>query len=286
MFKTKQYNYIFLLVAFFLQVNICCACNVTFSVDKTAPSCTGDTDGKIIITVIDGTAPFVYSFDGGSTFSTENFRSNLSAGDYDVVVEDADGCERTKSVYLSEPSPLMVDLGEDILVEMGDEVELSAQVVGAFNTISWSSTDPDNPLDNQHDFDLGYIPLSSHTIYVYVVRDNCIVSDSIFVTVERSSDDIFIPNAFTPNGDGNNDRFNVYGGKSVAKVIQFQVLDNWGSVVFETSNFSPQSQSYDEGWDGTIKNQRMNPNAYLYFVEVEYLDGATKTFFGDVLLIR
>lgn len=284
MYKLKQYNYILLLGLFFLQQNICSACNVTFSVDKISPSCAGDTDGKITITVIDGTAPFVYSFDGGITFSTENFTKNLPTGNYNIFVEDADGCDDSRIVYLSEPSLLTVDLGEDISVEMGEEVELSAQIVGVHEKISWSSTDFNNPLGNITDSELLYTPFTSHTIYVYVERDNCIEADSIYVKVERLSDDIFIPNVFSPNGDGNNDRFNIYGGKSVAQINKFQVLNNWGGIVFEAFNFYPGDNSF--GWNGIVDGNQMNPNVYVYCVEVEYLDGGTKTICGDILMMQ
>ena len=282
--KLKQYNYILFLGFFFLQQNICSACNVTFSVDKISPSCAGDTDGKITITVIDGTAPFVYSFDGGTTFSTEKFIEDLPTGNYNIVVEDADGCDDSRVVYLSEPSLLIVDLGENISVEMGEEVELTAQIVGIHEIISWSSTDFNNPLGNITHSELLYTPFTSHTIYVYVERDNCIEADSIFVKVEKTSDDVFIPNVFSPNGDGNNDRFNIYAGKSVAKINTFQVLDNWGNIIFEKVNFHP-SDPY-HGLDGLINGKKMNPNIFVYCAEIEYLDGSTKTFCGDVLMMQ
>ncbi|MFK7772810.1 MAG: gliding motility-associated C-terminal domain-containing protein [Saprospiraceae bacterium] len=127
------------------------------------------------------------------------------------------------------------------------------------------------------------MPINSHTLYVYLENENCIVAGSIFVKVEKF-DDIFIPNAFTPNGDEVNDRFYIYGGNSVVKINKFQVLDNWGGVVYEAFDFSPHYA--ENGWDGTLDGKNLAPNIYVYCVETEYLDGEIKTFCGDVALMR
>lgn len=283
MFKLKQYNYIFTLGFILLQQSICFACNVTFFVNTDPPSCPGDSDGKITITVNEGIPPFIYSFDEGATFSTENFIENLPSGVYNIVVVDADGCVESRVIIFTNPPSLQVDLGENLSIQLGKDVQIDAQISGVYDGIEWNSSDTNTTAIFQDEPYLNFYPFASQTIYIIVKDNNCYSVDSIHIEVERV-DDVFIPNVFSPNGDGFNDRFNIYAGNSVAQVNKFQVLDNWGGVVYEAIDFSP--HYVDNGWDGLFNGKSMIPNIYVYCAEVEYIDGETKFFCGDVLLLR
>ena len=88
---------------------------------------------------------------------------------------------------------------------------------------------------------------------------------------------IYIPNAFTPNNDGENDKFYVYGND--LKVVHMMVYDRWGEMLFESSR-------QDNGWDGTYKGVAMNPGVYIYKVEAEYLNGKRTSQSGSITLMR
>jgi gliding motility-associated-like protein len=102
--------------------------------------------------------------------------------------------------------------------------------------------------------------------------------------VVRPERRIFIPTAFTPNDDGLNDVFLVYGGTGVRRIRQFSVFDRWGELLFSQSDFPPSDPTF--GWPGTFKGRMMNPGAFVYFVEVEFVDGVVLLYKGDVALIR
>jgi gliding motility-associated-like protein len=87
----------------------------------------------------------------------------------------------------------------------------------------------------------------------------------------------FIPNTFTPNGDGVNDYFKVYG-YSVRKYT-LSVYSRWGERVYE-------SDGTDKGWDGTFHGMPMNADVFVYYAEIQYLDGRHLYVKGDVTLLR
>jgi gliding motility-associated-like protein len=90
-------------------------------------------------------------------------------------------------------------------------------------------------------------------------------------------DGIYIPNAFTPNGDGNNDVLMVYG--NVIQSIVFSIYDQWGELQFKTTN-------KDTGWDGTYKGTRQPVGVYVYYLEVTTKDNQVIKKKGTVTLLR
>lgn len=92
-----------------------------------------------------------------------------------------------------------------------------------------------------------------------------------------ASNDVFIPNTFTPNGDGKNDIFYVYGS-AIAKV-RMRVYNQWGQFIYE-------SLQVQNGWDGTYKGQLQPNGVYVYYVEVTFTDGTTALKKGSVTLLR
>ena len=99
-----------------------------------------------------------------------------------------------------------------------------------------------------------------------------------FMTGECVEPYIFVPKAFTPNNDGNNEFFIVRGVN--IKELYFVVWDRWGEKVFETNN--PQ----DQGWDGTYKGKELTPDSYAWYVRVTCGNGETYVNKGDVTLLK
>ena len=213
------------------------------------PNCFGENNGSITLdNIAGGQLPYLYSIDGGALAPINQF-SFLSAGEYTVLVQDANGCEANQLITITDPQELLVELGDNQTIGLGDEFQLSAQIVGAYDTIMWSANCPDSICADQPEFSVS--PLNTISYFVTVVDGNgCITTDQITVNVEKGRE-VFIPNVFTPNGDGNNDRFWVYPGGEVAKVHEFRVFNRWGEQVFGASNFDPFTQDDTNGWDGT-----------------------------------
>ena len=105
--------------------------------------------------------------------------------------------------------------------------------------------------------------------------NNCPIIDSTFLNVEKNYK-VYIPNAFSPNDDGRNDRFTLYGNASVEEISHFQVFDRWGGLVFEQQEIPIGEESY--GWDGKIKGQKGSNGVYAYVAQVLFVDGFSRQF--------
>jgi gliding motility-associated-like protein len=117
---------------------------------------------------------------------------------------------------------------------------------------------------------------------VTVESNGCSDSDNLKVIVERR--DIYAPNIFSPNGDGNNDVFFLGAGPEVEKIRSFMVFDRWGESVHQYFDILPNDPTV--GWDGNLRGDPLNPAVFTWFAEVEFIDGRVEIYKGDVTLVR
>jgi len=253
------------------------------------PTCFGDNDGQIIIeSVAGGTPPYLYSFNGGNFGSTASF-NGLSGGDFELIIQDATGCEWETIVPLAEPTELMVNLvatNGTTLVQLGQNIGLDAQVTipeSDLASVVWNTTEGfvencDSCLNPQ------VIPINTTTYEITVIdQSGCIASDNIEIIVDRQRP-FFVPNVFSPNNDGVNDVLFSFAGESVSNVKSFQIFDRWGEPLFNVFNIQP--NDIQMGWDGKFRGEILEAGVYVYFAEVEFIDGETELFKGDVTLLR
>jgi len=101
-------------------------------------------------------------------------------------------------------------------------------------------------------------------------------------TLDTLNCDFFLPNAFSPNGDGVNDVFKIHvAGDFTAKVHLFQVYDRWGELLYEVRN----ADVHRVGWDGRFQGKAAPPGVYVYRMAVESKEGPI-TLYGTLTLIR
>ncbi|GJM34083.1 MAG: hypothetical protein DHS20C18_30840 [Saprospiraceae bacterium] len=250
-------------------------------VDIMPPPCIGDQFGSFVIdSVMGGTPDFQFSFDGNS-LSTQTAYNNLIPGEYPLLVVDSQGCEWEETIGIPGAEDLVVDLGPDITVTIGDSMRLEALVNRDSVQFRWWSTevieDPTNPIQ--------YVsPPIQTTYYVEVTDENgCKATDFVIVYVEKP-DTYFIPTAFSPNGDGQNDLLVLYTGKEVDEILTFQIFDRWGNMVYGRESFQANDPTF--GWDGNFEGQPLNTAVFVYYVEMQMIDGRIEVVKGDVVLLR
>ncbi len=232
---------------------------------------------------------------GAYSFSVDNGPQNLVvggsipilAGQHTIMVFDNSmTCFNTEDIVVNQPPPVIVDLGEDIEIELGDSVELDPIIGSALpiDTIIWSPLTALTCLDPMCS-EVSVMPLETSAYQVMVTDINgCVGEDNILVEVDKNRN-VFIPNIFTPDGDGFNDIFTVFTGVGVERVNFMRVYDRWGEQVFESPSFIP-SDFGNMGWDGSFKGKIMNPAVYIYLIEVEFSDGIVLLYRGDVTLLH
>lgn len=247
------------------------------------PTCFGDSDGFIRIDdVKGGFPPYQYSWDGG-LFGHTNMIAALGTGVYSLNVIDAAGCEVEQDINIFEGFDLLLDLGEDRFIKLGDEVHVSAHLniqEAEISTFTWL---PDGLFDCMGCLAFDYFPLGTTTINAFVEDlRGCKTEHEVTIFVDKERE-VFIPNAFSPNDDGVNDILMIYAGKDVAEIRSFRIFNRWGSPVFDLTGFQPNDPAY--GWNGKTTTE-MNSATFIYAAEVEFIDGATKLFTGDFVLLR
>ena len=207
-----------------------------------------------------------------------NVASQLSAGTYSITVSDSKNCNVSTSVTLDEPLPYTILLDTVAAVNLGETVLLSADAVNG-NPVSWLWT-PDNFLNCATCQQTEAGPYYNYVYNVQSVDDKgCIANATVRVNVIPKYV-VFVPNAFTPNGDGANDFFEVFGNKEAWKQFEVNVFDRWGERVY-------QSNDMNFKWDGVYNGKMLNPAVYVYLVKVVYLNNySEKLFKGSVTLIR
>ena len=127
-------------------------------------------------------------------------------------------------------------------------------------------------------------PLTTTNYSITITDDNgCAQTEEITIFVNRPHE-VFIPNVFSPNGDGNNDILTILGGKDIEKIHSFLIFNRWGENVFEVYDFPPNDSGF--GWNGYDRGKVYNAQVFTYFAEVEFIDGEVVLFQGDVTLMR
>jgi len=123
------------------------------------------------------------------------------------------------------------------------------------------------------------------TTYAVTVTSEhgCKNSDSLTIKLYCGKSQIFMPNSFTPNGDGQNDLF-YPRGTGVSIVKSFRIYNRWGELLFERSNFDLNDATY--GWDGSYKGDTPRPDVYVYVVDAICDTGEPINIKGDVTIIR
>jgi gliding motility-associated-like protein len=123
------------------------------------------------------------------------------------------------------------------------------------------------------------------TIYTVTVYTDfgCKASDDVVVEVQCDNSQLYIPNTFTPNGDGENDVFYLRGA-GLSSVRSLRVYNRWGEVMFERSGFALNDKG--SGWDGTYKGKELPPDVYVYVVEALCSDQQPLLWKGDISLVR
>ena len=267
------------------QVTLDAPPGIVASLTTISPPCFGDPTGSIVIdTISGGTGPFEYSLNGEffNTVASLPFVVNaVEPGSYTLSIQDANDCATEVAANVFDAQQLVLDLGADDELLLGETYVLEGLVNFEVASATWT---PADSLSAPDSLITVAMPQQTTTYTLTAVDANgCVVSDQITLFVNRDRN-VYIPNIFTPNEDGVNDFFGVFGGKDVVVVKTFKIFDRWGNLVYENGPFAPNDMSY--GWDGTFNGKLMNPAVFVYYAELEFVDGETEVYKGDVTLMR
>ena len=263
-----------------IQINILDSPDEIFA-QVNPPKCPGEYTGSIIVQSIEGGTPqFVYSL-GGNYYDDRGAYYQLAPGNYTLHVEDANGCTLDSLIQLNEPAPLEVKIFGGGKFELGDSTTLVPVFSEAVDTFFWNFS---NSLSCTNCLTPVAKPLETTTYLLTAFNESgCKIRENVVVAIEKKRP-VFFPTAFSPNNDGDNDFYRFYGGKSVRHIHKFQIYDRWGELMFAADNWDPNEHQYS--WDGFFRGGEMPVGAYVYFAEIEFIDGWKEFYEGSFSLIR
>jgi gliding motility-associated-like protein len=198
-----------------------------------------------------------------NTGETTKSITATTEGYYKLSVTDNNGCVAKDSVYLTISQYPKVNLGRDTLLCGGMGMTLDAGTGG--NRYNWSTGEITQTI---------HIGEGKQTIWVKVDNNGCASSDTINIAPCLVSN---IPNAFTPNGDGDNDTWRVRFIEGRPNV-SVEVFDRWGRRVFQSNHGLPTG-----GWDGTFNGRNLPMDSYYYIIK---LNDGSDPMIGTVTIIR
>jgi gliding motility-associated-like protein len=206
------------------------------------------------------------------------------SGTYSITVTNSNGCVAMDSISISSAlGPQVAELPSIIEYNCGETIALDPSIISDFPySIQWTPSENlscqnclsptiEQPIDGQN--------------YQIIVTDYYGCLDSANITTQVKTDKgVYSPNAFSPNGDGKNDRFTLYGSADLKRISYLQIYNRWGELVYDRQNFLPNIEGL--GWPGKFKGEDLNPAVFTWIAEVEYCDSSYEFLKGDVLLIR
>lgn len=160
----------------------------------------------------------------------------------------------------------------DTTIRFGQSVTMNAS--GA----KWYTWEPDNKISSLISPTVTVSPLKTEQYRVIGCNSKrCCANDTVNVIVIEDCGEMYVPTAFSPNGDGANDVLYVRG--VCLESLNFMVFNRWGEKVFETTEIN-------KGWDGKYKGEDMNTGVFVYRLEGKTYDGKGFSSKGNVTLIR
>jgi gliding motility-associated-like protein len=251
--------------------------------EVSAPDCFDQQLGSITVKPNGGVAPYTYSMDG-VVFQTSPDFSGLSEGIYQITSLDANDCSATEIISIDVPLMVQVELGDNQVISLGDSSLLQAIVNLPFDSLSsvmWTGIDS---IDCPNCLTQLVAPIITTAYSVSVTSiDGCADRDSITISV-KTDQHVFIPNVFSPNGDGINDVLSISVGQGVQEISVFEIFDRWGNMVFGAEHILPNAPVVS--WDGRMKGETMNPGVFTYKAIILYTSGEKEVRYGDVTLLR
>ncbi len=119
-------------------------------------------------------------------------------------------------------------------------------------------------------------------LIVYNESRNCADSCEYKIIVNQQPHKIYAPNIFSPNGDGLNDYWQLFGKNF--KIVSIRIYDRWGELIWQRENFP--SNDPNNGWDGTFSGKAVNPGVYVWVADLLLTDGRKVVEKGDVTVVR
>lgn len=252
---------------------------------KTVSAAYGDTTvcyGVIVPLLDSGATKFTWLPEAGLSDPTiaNPMASPDTTTNYMIIAQLGSCIPDTNFVKVTVYPVPLVDAGPDQTMVAGMSADIKASGSGIYS-VSWGN---DSTLSCNTCLTPKATPFVT-TAYVITVTSEfgCPNSDTVAIHLYCDKSQIFVPNTFTPNGDGQNDVF-YPRGRGISMVKSFRIYNRWGQLLFERSNI--QLNDATNAWDGSFQGDLPRPDVYVYALEAVCDAGDEVNLKGDVTIIR
>jgi len=242
----------------------------------TTQSHCGQSDGNIITNVTSGIPPYVYQWSNGANSGNLN---NISAGNYNLTVIDANGCSSSISITLTEaPMPQANFAPKPQITTIEDPIIYFENYSTGASFYEWDFGDGN--ISTEYSPTYSYTnPGEYHVILLVSDEYGCVDTVGANIIIKEEASTFYIPNAFTPNGNDLNELFNIKGTNINPNTFEMRIYDRLGKQLFYTIDIN-------QGWDGTFNGQLVKPDSYVYVIKFADLEkGEFHNLIGKVLVI-
>ncbi|MEN0050560.1 MAG: gliding motility-associated C-terminal domain-containing protein [Bacteroidota bacterium] len=229
-------------------------------------------NGNIQIEASGGVIPYQFSRDG-IVFQDSNVYSNLEARTVEVVVRDERNCEVKQAIEIQQfdlPKILSWQSESTACGERNGRLMIKVTEGFGEKTVAWEN---DLFSENFTRANLG------QGAYFIQIKDEADCTIDTVLSVNSLNCPVYVPNAFSPNDDGQNDVFQLFPHPEFEGIIRdFKIFDRWGNLVFERQ----ESTVEEIEWDGRFKDRMVSKGNYPYLLSIEYVDGERVNLNGEV----
>jgi gliding motility-associated-like protein len=204
-----------------------------------------------------------------------------SSTTYSLTATDTLGCQTfTQAIPITVFPYPTVNAGADVTIVGGTSTQLQPVVSADATNYTWT---PPFQLSCNHCLAPITTPKAT-TTYKLTVSNviGCATSDDVTITILCNGNNVFIPNTFSPNGDGINDMFYLRG-TGLFSIKSLRIFNRWGNMVFNRTNMTPNDPS--QGWDGKSHGTQVMADVYTYMAEVYCENNTLITINGNVTVV-
>ena len=201
---------------------------------------------------------------------------------YQVTGYDSKKCfSDIDSVHITAFNYPTLSMPANATINVGSSYQITATGSADIVSLTWN---PSNTLSCANCLSPLATPTKTTKYVLTSVNDGgCATNDSIRVQVICNGANFFVPNTFSPNGDGVNDHF-IVNGVGLNVIPSITIFNRWGQIVFQKSNFAPNSAA--EAWDGTFNGKPAPADVYIFTIQILCDNATLIPYHGNVTLIR
>ncbi len=238
--------------------------------------CPGENGGRILLHSLTGTPPLLTSLDG-ENFDDKTEFNQLPLGSYTIWIKDGNNCQYSTPIDIDQMPPLEVAEQDYYLSCTDPYFNIGPRVISSAGDVTWLWQDG----STNRSFEV-----TEPGIYSFQISDDCSTKDydvNVYWGDNLPADLLYIPNVFSPNGDGVNDTFKAYPAASVEILFfEMHLFNRWGGMVYEGIDIQ-------NGWNGRLGGKLMDPGVFVWKISaIVRICGQTTriAMTGDVALMR